>query len=332
MQMDSSPGPGGILNPEIQGISLTQFAIGPKVMNTDPRFLYSVSPLPDIQCSTLLMHGNKQSMDTGIWMGEGKRSQLTDYLSGTRREVDEALKELVSGLDGSEILPYVRYPLMSRGKRLRPIIVILSGSCFDRGRDLMDLAISFELLHTATLVHDDIIDGDEVRRNRPAAHVRWSVDSAILVGDALIALSVGLASGFGSEIIELVSQAAYELCEGEYMDMNGRVHESEDSYIETISRKSGALFRAAARCGALAGGANPQEAGVLACFGQKFGIAYQLSDDLRDDEIGDGSVLEQWLGEYCEAAKGCLQQLPDSAGRRYLSGMADLLASSGLVT
>jgi geranylgeranyl pyrophosphate synthase len=256
---------------------------------------------------------------------------LTDYLSGVREQVDEALEELVAGLDGSDIRPQIEYALMSQGKRLRPIIVILSGGCIDAERDLMDLALAFELLHTATLVHDDIIDGDDMRRNRPALHVKWTLEDGILVGDALISLSVKLASSFGNEVIYRVSEAALELCEGEHMDITGTIPDSEDRYFEVIGKKSGALFRAAAECGALAGGAGPEEAGEFARFGQSFGIAYQLRDDLQDRDrfIESIALIERELGEYSKVARECILSLPESKYRRYLLEMTDILTSSG---
>jgi geranylgeranyl pyrophosphate synthase len=208
-------------------------------------------------------------------------------------------------------------------------MVILSGGCIDAERDLMDLALSFELLHTATLVHDDIIDGDDIRRNRPALHVKWNLDDAILAGDALIALSVKLAAGFGSIVIGNVAEAALELCEGEHLDVAQAAPLNEDRYLEIVGKKSAALFRAAAECGAIAGGADPQQVGMLSSFGQSFGVAYQLRDDLRDGDHSFQSrrTIERRLGEYRRAARERLLALPGSESREYLLEMADLLES-----
>jgi geranylgeranyl pyrophosphate synthase len=259
-----------------------------------------------------------------------QENRFVGQVNGIRRKISEALEELVAGLGEPEILPQIRYALTSNGKRLRPVMVMLSGACIDPDRDLMDLALAFELLHTATLVHDDIIDMDEVRRDQPSVHNKWTLDDAILTGDALIALSVRLASGFGPEVIRKVADAALELCEGEHMDITPPPNLSEKRYIEIISRKSAALFRSAAECGALAAGADPRKAGALACYGHNFGMAYQLRDDLRDHDPAATSIpLREMLGEYCKAARDCLRSLPESAGRADLLKMADLLASSG---
>lgn len=263
-------------------------------------------------------------------MGDISDKSLADYLSATRREVDRALEDLVAGLVSSQVHPQLNYALMSEGKRLRPIVVILSGRCIDPGNNAMELALAFELLHTATLIHDDIIDGDETRRKRPALHVKWNVDTAMLAGDALIALSVKLASGYGPEIIRHVADAALELCEGEHMDISLPSPPSREKYIDVVGKKSGSLFRAAAECGALAAGAGSRQAEMLACFGHNFGIAYQLMDDIRDRERCPKPIPGDDLGDRCRAAKSCLRSLPESTCREYLSGMADLLASAGM--
>jgi len=147
----------------------------------------------------------------------------------------------------------------------------------------MPLAMAFELMHTATLVHDDIIDQDDTRRDRPAVHVKWSVNDAILTGDALIALSVDLASRYGQTILKTVAQSALKLCEGEHADITFTLENiTEDSYFRRIREKSASLFRAATYCGALAGDGAPSEVEALSTFGENFGIAYQLRDDILD--------------------------------------------------
>jgi geranylgeranyl pyrophosphate synthase len=154
----------------------------------------------------------------------------------------------------------------------------------------MSLALAFELMHTATLVHDDIIDQDEMRRGRPALHKKWSVNDAILTGDALIALSVDLASEYGETILKTVAQSALQLCDGEHMDITLSLKRAtEKAYFRKIGGKSASLFKAAAYCGALAGGGSPREACSLAAFGENFGIAYQLRDDLLDLTLSENS-------------------------------------------
>jgi geranylgeranyl pyrophosphate synthase len=163
-------------------------------------------------------------------------------------------------------------------------MVILSAESVGGKRDeVMLLALAFELMHTATLVHDDIIDQDEMRRDKPAVHTKWSVNDAILTGDALIALAVELASEYGEEILKTVARSALELCDGERMDITSSLEiTTEESYFKRIREKSASLFRASTYCGALAGGGSSSEINALSAFGQNFGIAYQLKDDILD--------------------------------------------------
>jgi len=191
---------------------------------------------------------------------------------------------MVLGLSELNLRPQIEYAVLSGGKRLRPLLVVLSAESVGGNRNkVMPLALAFELMHTATLVHDDIIDQDDTRRNKPALHKKWSINDAILTGDALIALSVYLASGYGQTILQTVAQSALELCDGEHIDITfSSKSMNEESYFKKISEKSASLFRAATYCGTLAGGGSPSEVASLTMFGQNFGIAYQIRDDLLD--------------------------------------------------
>lgn len=214
------------------------------------------------------------------------------YLSETRRLINFELSNLVSSISQLGLHSQVEYALLSKGKRLRPLLVILSAQIVDGNRDkVIPLALAFELVHTATLVHDDIIDGDKLRRGIPALHRKWSINDAILTGDAMIALAINLAADFGAEIMRVVSQSALELCDGEHMDTSLSLSTTtEEEYFSKIKKKSASLFKAAAYCGALAGGGSSFEVESLATFCENFGIAYQLRDDLRDLMLTGGFV------------------------------------------
>lgn len=198
--------------------------------------------------------------------------------------IDVELSNFVSNLAHLKLHPQLEYALLSKGKRLRPLLVILSAqSVGGKAEKVMPLALAFELVHTATLVHDDIIDNDQARRGLPALHVKWSVNDAILAGDAMIALAVNLASSYGEKILKTVSDSALELCDGEHMDISLSLDSAtEEEYFLKIKQKSACLFRAAAYSGALASGGSPSEVNSLSTFGENFGIAYQLKDDLVD--------------------------------------------------
>jgi len=216
------------------------------------------------------------------------------YITKTKSQIESELAKLVSRLSKRSLHPQIEYAVLSEGKRLRPLLVILSAeSVGGNRRQVMSLALAFELMHTATLVHDDVIDQDETRRGKPALHKKWSMNDAILTGDALIALSVDLASGYGETILKTVAQSALELCDGEHIDITfPLIGATEEAYFTKIREKSASLFKAAAYCGALASGGSPSEVCSLATFGENFGIAYQLRDDLLDSTLVGSSVLK----------------------------------------
>src|SRR3989337_41980 len=218
-----------------------------------------------------------------------------EYFLRTKEQVDSELAKFVSNLSQLSLYPQIKYAVLSNGKRLRPLLVILAAESTGGTRSkVMPLAMAFELMHTATLVHDDVIDQDGMRRGRLAMDKKWSVNDAILTGDALIALAVSLASGFGETVLKNVAQSALELCDGEYSDIVETLETTtEDSYFRKIRGKSASFCRAAAYCGALVGGSTLAEAFSLSTFGENFGMAYQLRDDVLDFTLkGDLNVKD----------------------------------------
>jgi geranylgeranyl pyrophosphate synthase len=212
------------------------------------------------------------------------RKMFQSYVENTKQLVESELSNLVSRIADLRIHEKMKYALLSRRKRLRPVMVILSAQSVGGNReDVMSLALAIELLHTATLVHDDILDQDKFRRDVPAVHEKWSINDAILVGDAMISLAINLTADYGREIMKIASETGLALCDGEYMDVSTTSTEiSENEYLEKIRKKSASLFKTATQCGTIAGGGSDLEVKCLADFGEHFGMAYQLSDDLSD--------------------------------------------------
>ena len=206
------------------------------------------------------------------------------YLEGTRKEMNTEIRRLIQKVASLKISEKIVYVLQTRGKLLRPTLVLLSGqSTGSEQEPLKKLALSIELLHAATLVHDDILDNDNIRRNAVAVHAKWGVKDAILVGDVLASLSVNLAAEYGRDISKELSQTCLLLCDGECIDaLMAGAELSEQDYFEKIRKKSAALFRAATLCGAIAGGGSSLENESLAEFGENYGMAYQIRDDLSD--------------------------------------------------
>jgi octaprenyl-diphosphate synthase len=206
------------------------------------------------------------------------------YLHEVRGLVDHEISSLLPQLSDLGLGERIAYVLRTRGKRLRPVLVMLSAQSVGGRMDTVKkLALAIELLHAGTLVHDDILDQDSFRRNAPTVNVKWGVRDAVLVGDALASLSINLAADYGKEISKLMSQTCLLLSDGEYMDVeNANKKLSESDYMKTIKRKSASLFKAATQCGATAAGASRKEIDALAEFGESFGLAYQIKDDLSD--------------------------------------------------
>jgi len=209
-----------------------------------------------------------------------------------KRVIDVELSKLVNSLEPM-LAPQAKYALLSEGKRLRPLIVLFAAqSVGGDWKKAVSLALAFELIHSSSLIHDDIIDKESLRRGKRALYSNWSVNSAILTGDFLIAYAVYLSSGYGERILKLISESAIELCRGEYMDLTLKVASTAKEYFEMIELKSASLFRATASCGALVGSSSPKEFECLSNFGKNFGIAYQLRDDLLDLKARKGQSSE----------------------------------------
>ncbi len=224
----------------------------------------------------------------------GAAAALTKYFSKTKKQIEAELSKFIETLSQLKLHKQIEYAVLSEGKRFRPIMAILSAQSVGGNRKkVMPLALAFELMHTATLIHDDIIDEDDMRRGRPSLYKKWSTSDAILTGDALIALSVDLASAYGETILKFVAQSALQLCEGEHMDLLGSLKATtEEVYFKKIRNKSASLCRAAAYCGAVAGGGTDAEAGSLSMFGENFGVAYQMRDDILDFTLNGDLNLE----------------------------------------
>ncbi len=221
------------------------------------------------------------------------------YLEKARRVIDLELADITSKLADLRLGEKVRYILLTQGKRLRPILAMLSAqSVGGRVEHVEKLAVAIELLHTATLIHDDILDQDELRRNALTANAKWGVRDAVLTGDALASLSLHMVAGYGEEIVRIMSRTCLLLSDGEYMDVeNAASLTSESDYLEMVRKKSASLFKAATECGAIAAQGSRDEIDALGFFGENFGMAYQIKDDISD-MFSFGDALPQDLNQF----------------------------------
>lgn len=172
------------------------------------------------------------------------------------------------------------------GKRLRPALTLLAGKLFHyQAQRLLPMAAAIELLHTATLVHDDIIDKSSIRRNRPTANVLWGNDNAILFGDYLFACSGKKAAMTGeSQMTALLSQTLMAITRGEVEEgfNSYNLSKTREDYYQHIGDKTASLFSVAAESGAILGQANAEDTKKLKEYGYNLGMAFQIMDDVLD--------------------------------------------------
>ncbi|MBF0464210.1 MAG: polyprenyl synthetase family protein [Nitrospirae bacterium] len=186
------------------------------------------------------------------------------------------------------------------GKRLRPLFLILAaaitGYIGDKG---YIFASVIEAIHTASLLHDDVVDGAAVRRGKTTSHSIWGNHVVILVGDYLYANSLRIAvEQHDPHIVEAIAQAATKMTEGEILQLQKIADPSvtEQDYINIVERKTGSLFSASCRIGALLGGSSVEKVEALTSFGLKCGIVFQMCDDILDFQA-DESLLGKRLGK-----------------------------------
>ena len=188
----------------------------------------------------------------------------------------------------------------SGGKRLRPLITLAAAHHFAyAGGSHVKLAASVEFIHTATLLHDDVVDGSALRRGRPAANTVWGNKPSVLVGDFLFSRAFQLMVEAGSpQVLAILANAAAVIAEGEVMQLRSskNLAVGENEYLKVITAKTAALFSAAGEAGAVIAGAPPAQATALRQYGHNLGIAFQLVDDALDYS-GRQAVMGKSVGD-----------------------------------
>lgn len=202
------------------------------------------------------------------------------------RIVNDSLDELVEKAEvDPEIRQMLKYTLCAGGKRSRPIIVLLSTEiCGGDARDSINAALAIELVHTVSLIQDDILDKGERRRGRESAHEKFGPGFALLCGDLLISKAVEMISHYEKPIVQDFARAGLLMSEGEILDVKKRKDKiSRKEYYECISKKTASLFAASASIGGIiARGRRDAIVEKLTRFGNELGMAYQIVDDLLE--------------------------------------------------
>jgi octaprenyl-diphosphate synthase len=203
------------------------------------------------------------------------------FLSAVATRLGEQVSSFEPG-----IAPYAQYALTQSGKQLRPALVALSGQAAGQPNDdLVTVAVIIEMVHLATLVHDDIMDAAQIRRRRPTLAANWGSEVSVLLGDCLFAQALRLASSFPTpEICRAVATATHTVCSGEILQtqQRGNFNLCQSEYIKLVAMKTAELFILSCDLGAgLAGAAAPKRE-ALRNYGMALGTAYQIFDDCLD--------------------------------------------------
>ena len=200
-------------------------------------------------------------------------------------EVSQRIARQTEAFDPA-IEGYVNYALDSRGKRLRPLVALLAGAATGRvTNEHLDLAVIVELIHLATLIHDDIIDEAERRRSQPTLNARWGNALSVLLGDSLFAHALDLSTRFDdASVSRAIARATRDVCSGEIIQTQRRfdLHLGIEEYFRIIELKTATLFAVAAELGARLNNAPGSQVEALSNFGRHLGAAYQIYDDCID--------------------------------------------------
>jgi octaprenyl-diphosphate synthase len=208
-------------------------------------------------------------------------SYVSEELELVEQNLARAIRSREPGL--TEIAAHL---ILGGGKRVRPVVTLLAFLAFDgkRTQDIVDIATSIELIHTATLLHDDILDGAETRRGKESAFQKFGLKSTLVAGDFLFIKAFEFAGKFDETVVQWTADACALLTEGEILQgiFNRNKAVTVDDYIEIVRRKTASLFQTGAKVGAYLAGANSALIEAAHCYGLNMGIAFQIIDDILD--------------------------------------------------
>jgi octaprenyl-diphosphate synthase len=276
---------------------------------------------------------------------------LIDLFSQYLSKIDDALKRELDLYSWSEFYAPLRYAC-DGGKRVRPLILVISNESLQYHKtpgfsevdeDAFMAASAIELLHTESVIHDDIIDEENIRRGKPSFHVKYGYNNSILTADFVLGVILNIGSKMKNpRVSSELSNAALKMSEGEMMEI--KLTEDTkigiDDYIKVLEHKTASLFEASAKIGAILGGGGEEEIHALATFGNLLGIAYQIHDDLLDwnnedrlfnilvkeneQSIEFVDKMEEIYLSYSSKAKNELRKIHDSPARKHLEHLTDL--------
>jgi octaprenyl-diphosphate synthase len=269
-----------------------------------------------------------------------------DYLS----KIDESLMSELGRYSWSEFYGPLIYACEG-GKRIRPLILLLAAECIKVSNrnnsrltdDIFLAASAIELLHTESVIHDDIIDQENLRRGKPSFHIKYGYNSSILTADFVLGIILNIGSKINNPTVSgELSKAAIKMSEGEMMEiqMGKNPDISIRDYIQVLENKTASLFEASSKIGAMLGGGTEDEIHSMATFGHLLGIAYQIHDDLVDwnneDRLFNALIrknntsseivteMEDLYHDYSNRAKEELGKLQNSLPKSYLERLSNM--------
>ena len=262
---------------------------------------------------------------------------LLEVYSKYIEKIDSALQKELELYSESEFCDPLKYAL-DGGKRIRPIITLLAAECVGQiDENVYAGACAIELLHTESVIHDDIIDNETQRRHKDPFHIKYGYNTSVLTGDFVLGLILNISSRLDkARVTKDLATAAMLMSEGEILE--GKLEESEDvtfeDYIKVMDYKTATAFEMAAKLGAVISGGSEEEISGLAEYGKNIGIAYQIKDDLMDWKNEDKlfnllvkkssdprvvfNKMEELLKSYSEKARARLRKVRDSDAKHNL--------------
>lgn len=226
-------------------------------------------------------------------------------------QIQSYIENLAYTREPEDLYKPIEYVLGLGGKRIRPILMLMAYNLYkDDIETIFAQAAAIETYHNFTLLHDDLMDKADMRRNRPTVHKKWDENTAILSGDAMLILSYDMMikacpPEYVGNVMATFGKAALEVCEGQQWDMEfeNRLNVSADEYMKMICLKTSVLLAASLKIGAILGGASLEDANLLYDFGIKMGLAFQLQDDYLD-VYADPNVFGKNIGgDICSNKK-----------------------------
>ena len=263
-------------------------------------------------------------------------TEIRQPIEGEWKRYEKVLRDTLRAEDKVQqhVLDYV---LAQKGKQLRPLVVLLSARICNPITDkTLKSAVALDLLHNATLVHDDVVDNSDIRRGKPAVHTQWTNKVAVLMGDYVLAKVIGLTAEVRNiRILEIVANLGQSLSSGEMLQLHygASMWIDEAQYMKIIDQKTAQLFQACAEAGAESAGCTQRQRTALREYGRLLGLCFQIKDDIFDysdlEEIGKPTMSDLRDGKVTLPLIEALRRAPTEEAEE-IKAKGEALTAKGL--